>query len=113
MSIKEQLEEDVAAFFRNIEGQLPEAQKRTLLQLIDKYAHLFSTPILLEKHDFEMIKDHARKFLIDSAFPKKVGFKGQEIHPSEANILSVIEGTIMVLNGKECFRKLPKFNYRG
>lgn len=112
MSIKEQLEEDVSAFFENIEGQLPEARKRTLLNLIDKYAHLFSTPIMLTKYDFEMIKDHARKFLINSAFPKKIGSNRGEVHPSEANILSVIEGTITVLNGKECLRKLPKFDYR-
>lgn len=112
MSIKEQLEEDVAAFFRNIEGQLPESKKKTLMHLIDKYAHLFSAPILLTKHDFEMVKDHARRFLIDSAFPKKIGSNRQEVHPSEANILSIIEGTITVLNGKECLRKLPKFDYR-
>ncbi len=112
MSLKDQLEEDIAAFFENIEGQLPESKKKTLRNLIDKYAHLFSTPILLDKHDFDMIKDHAHKFIINSAFPKKIGTNRREVHPSEANILAVIEGTIIVLNGKECLRKLPKFDYR-
>ena len=112
MSIKEQLEADIYAFFENIEKQTAQDKRKTLLLLFDKYLHLFSTPVLLDKHDFEMIKDHARKFLIDSAFPKKVGTNRREISPSEANILSVIEGTIAVLNSKECLRKLPKFDYK-
>lgn len=112
MSINDQLEADVAAFFDNIKGQLPESQRKTLKLLIDKYAHLYSTPVLLDKHDFDMVKSHAHRFLIDSAFPKKIGSNRREVGNYEANVLSVIEGTIMVLNGKECFKRLPRFDYR-
>jgi hypothetical protein len=112
MSIKEQLETDIGAFFRNIEKQSLEDQKKTLVVLIEKYVHLFSTPVLLDKHDFDMIKSHALMFYRDSAFPKFIGSKRQEISATEANVLSIIEGTIMRLNHQECFRKLPKFDYR-
>ena len=112
MSIQDQLEEDIHAFFENIEKQLPDARKKTLKQLIDKYAHLFSTPVLLDKSDFDMIKDHAHRFFINSAFPKKVGANRREFTTYEANTVAVIEGTISVLNNKECFRKLPKFDYK-
>jgi len=112
MSINDQLEADIYAFFENIDKQLPEAKRKTLKLLIDKYAHLFSTPVLLDKHDFDMIKSHGQKFFVDSAFPKKVGSNRREIGTYEANILSIIEGTIMVLNGKECFKKIPRFDYR-
>lgn len=112
MSLQDQLEADIAAFFENIEKQLPEAKKRTLKLLIDKYAHLMSTPVLLDKHDFDMIKDHAHKFFVSSGFPKKLGSNRREISGGEANILSIIEGTITVLNGKDCLKKLPKFDYR-
>lgn len=112
MSMKDQLDTDVEAFFANIKGQLPESQRKTLKLLIDKYAHLYSTPILIDKHDFDMIRDHAHNFLVKSSFPKIVGSSRREISTYEANVLSIIEGTIIVLNNRECFRKLPKFDYR-
>lgn len=112
MSIKDQLEADIHAFFENIEKQLPESKVKTLRLLIDKYAHLSSTPVLLDKNDFEMIKSNAHRFFVDSSFPKKVGSNKREIGSDEANVLSIIEGTITMLNGRECFRKLPKFDYR-
>lgn len=112
MSISDQLEADIHAFFENIENQLPESKRKTLKLLIDKYAHLLSTPVLLDKHDFDMVKSHAQKFFVDTGFPKKVGSNRREISNSDANILSIIEGTITVLNGRECFRKMPKFDYR-
>lgn len=118
MSIQDQLESDISAFFRNIEGQLPEARKKTLKLLIDKYAHLYSTTVVLDKHDFDMIKDHARQFFVNSSFPKKIGstknpgYTNKEISGGDINVLSIIEGTISVLNGKECLKRLPKFDYR-
>jgi hypothetical protein len=112
MSALNDLESDIHAFFEQIEKQTPEGKRKTLKLLVDKYTHLLSTPILLDKHDFEMIKDSAHRFFLDSAFPKKVGLKKREIGTHEANVLSIIEGTISVLNGKDCFKKLPKFDYQ-
>lgn len=112
MSVNDNLDSDIYEFFENIEKQLPEARRRTLKLLIDKYAHLNSTPALLDKYDFDMIKDAAHKFFVSSAFPKKIGSNRREISGSDTNILSIIEGTIQVLNGKDCLKKLPKFDYR-
>jgi hypothetical protein len=112
MSIKDQLETDINAFFQNIEKQTTEDKKKTLILLMDKYIHLFSSPVLLDKYDFEMVKSHAHKFIVDRTFPKFVGPKRSEISSTEANVLAIIEGTIMVLNNKECLRKMPKFDYR-
>jgi hypothetical protein len=112
MSIKDQLDEDIHSFFENIKTQLPETQRKTLLQLVDKYTHLLSTPVLLDKNDFDMIKSHALAFFVDSSFPKVVGSNKREISASEANVLSIVEGTIAVLGSKECFKKSPRFDYR-
>lgn len=112
MSIKDQLDSDIEAFFRNIDGQLYESKKKTLKMLLDKYIHLYSAPVLLDKNDFEMIKSHAHTFYLNSSFPKTVGETRREISQYEANVLSIIEGTIDLLNSKECFKKLPKFDYR-
>jgi hypothetical protein len=112
MSIEDQLESDIVAFFQNIEKQDSGDRKKTLRMLMDKYVHLFSTPVMLDKHDFDMIKSQAHSFFVNSAFPKKLGSNRREVSNYEATTLSVIEGTISVLNGKECFKKLPKFDYR-
>jgi len=112
MSIKEQLNADIHAFFENTEKQLPEYRRKTLLMLIEKYAHLTSTPLLLDKRDFDMIRGYAHTFFINSTFPKFVGDNRREIDQYEANMLSIIEGTIHLLNSKECFKKMPQFDYR-
>ena len=112
MSIKNDLESDILAFFEQTEKQTLEGKKKSLKMLIEKYVHLTTTDCLLDKHDFEMIKDHAHRFFINSAFPKKVGSNRREISSYEANVLSVIEGTITVLNGKDCLKKIAKFDYR-
>lgn len=112
MSALDQLDSDIHAFFNEIEKMTPEGKKKSLKILIDKYAHLMSTPCILDKHDFDMIKDHAHKFFVNSAFPKKIGSNRREVSSYEANILSVIEGTISVLNSRDCLKKLAKFDYR-
>lgn len=112
MSLKDQLESDILIFFTNIEKQLPSDKNKTLRLLIEKYIHLYTVNVLLDKEDFEKVKDYAHRFLIDSAFPKYLGNKRREVSASEAQILSVIEGTIAVLNSKECFKKLPRFDYK-
>lgn len=112
MSLKDQLESDILLFFHNIEKQLPSDQHKALKTLIEKYAHLSMTNAVLDKEDFEKVKDHAREFLVKSSFPKYLGNKKTEVSSSEANVLSIIEGTIIVLNSKECFKKLPRFDYR-
>lgn len=112
MSLKDQLDADVEAFFRNIDKQLPESQRKTLKLLIDKYAHLYSVPILLDRNDFDMIRSYAHNFFTQNNFPKLVGAKRREIGVYEANTLSLIEGTFMLLNNKECFKKMPKFDYK-
>lgn len=112
MSKSYDIDADIHAFFDQIDGQTPEGKRKTLKLLIDKYAHLMSTPCLLDKHDFDMVKSHAHTFFVNSAFPKKVGSNRREISSYEANVLSIIEGTIAVLNGKDCLKKLAKFDYR-
>lgn len=112
MSIKDDLDAEILAFFEQSANQTPEGKCKLLKLLIEKYVHLNTTECLLDKDDFERIKDHAHKFYINSSFPKRVGSKRREISSYEANVLSIIEGTISVLTGKDCFKKLAKFDYK-
>jgi urate oxidase len=113
MSVREQLDSEIYSLLKNIENQTIEDQRKTIILFMDKYIHLFSAPILLDKHDFDMVKSHAHAYIMEKAFPKYLGSKRREVSGTEANVLAIIEGTIIVLNSKECFKKLPKFDYRG
>ena len=112
MSLKDQLESDVYTFFENIEKQDPEDRRKTLRALLEKYAHISTTPCVLNKHDFNMVKDVAHRFFVNSAFPKRICSNRSEVHSSEGNVLAIIEGTIAMLNHNDCFKRLPKFDYR-
>jgi hypothetical protein len=112
MSLKQDLEADILQFFEQTEKLTVGDKRKALKILMEKYIHLSTADCLLDKHDFEMIKDHAHRFYINSAFPKKVGSNRREISSYEANALAIIEGTIQVLNGKDCLKKLAKFDYR-
>jgi len=112
MSHKDQLDSDIAAFFENIASQSTEDKKKTLRQLIEKYAHLSAAPCILDKNDFATVKEAAHNFWMRSAFPKKIGSNRQEICSSESNVLAIIEGTITMLNSKDCLKKIAKFDYR-
>jgi hypothetical protein len=112
MSLKQDLDADILAFFEQIEKQTDEGKRKSLKLFMEKYLHLTTTDCLLDKHDFEMVKDHAHRFYVNSAFPKKIGNNRREISSHEANVLAIIEGTIQVLNGRDCLKKIAKFDYR-
>ena len=112
MSIKREIELEIEAYLIGSEGQSFKDNTKALLELFNKHLDIFSTPVLLDKSDFDMIKSHAHTFMVNSQFPKCVGIKREKIDHNEANILAIIEGTIIVLNNKHFLRKLPKFYYR-
>jgi hypothetical protein len=112
MSLKDQLESDIYTFFDNIEKQDPEDRKKTLKALLEKYAHISTVPCVLTKTDFDVVKDIAHNFFVKSAFPKQIGPNRREVHSSEGNVLAIIEGTISMLNSNDCFKRLPRFDYR-
>lgn len=112
MSLKQDLEQDISEFFRQIEKQLPESQKKTLMLLFDKYMHISTTPVKWVRRDFDMIKENATRLFIDSAFPKQFNNSYSKITAAEAANFCLIVSTIAYLNSQDCLKKLPKFDLK-
>ena len=113
MKLKEKLDVDIKAFFRDIEKMLPEGREKALRILIDKYCHLSSATVLFDKSDFDNIKSHATREFIDKAFPKKFRNSYREITSGESANYCLIKSTISYLYSKDCLKKLPKFDIEG
>lgn len=112
MGLKQQLEQDIAQFFRDIDDMLPEGKKKALELLIEKYCHLSSAPVKWDKSHFEMIKSHAITLFKDKAYPKKFNNSYREFSTQEAPNVCLIEATISHLHSEDCLKKLPKFDVR-
>lgn len=114
MDLEESVEQDIIRFFKDIENQIPQDQRRTLKLLLDKYIHLTQATELLRVHDFSNVVSKAQGYYKDFAFPKYVGSTRRPIgtYFEECTNLCMIEATIEILNGKGCFRKIPKFDYK-
>lgn len=109
---EEELKADIKKALADIEKQLPEHQVKTLMLVFQKHLNLNQGTMLMDKHDFDMIKSFAHREIIDKAFPKYVGSNRREISAQEANVLCIIEATISYLYSKDCLNKLPKFDYK-
>jgi len=112
LRLKEELERDIQQFFQQVENQLPEGKRDTLKLLIDKYCHISSAPILFDKSDFDMIEQFAQKFFVNAHLPKVIGKNRRTIEGGDLRVLAIIEGTISYLQSQDCFKKLPKFDYK-
>lgn len=113
-SIKEQLETDIIRFFEQIESQNVNDQRQTLRNLLGKYIHLSTTNYMMDSYDLTSIISSAK-----SAFSNKQaklflksGSNIRQVCQDELSNLFVIEATINYLNKIECFKKLPKFDYK-
>ena len=112
MTLKESVESDIRKFLNDIEDQSLDDKIRTLRLLMDKYIHLTTADLLLEKYDFEMIKSGAITLYTEKKWPKKLGKYEDDIVGNEVPKVCLIESTITYLNSKDCLKKLPKFNYK-
>ena len=110
--MKENLNSDILAFFRDIEKQTESDKILTLRLLMDKYIHLSQTDLLMDKFDFNEIIGLAKKEIVNKTLPVKIGNTNSLIIETEVPNLCVIEATISHLSKKGCLKKLPKFDYK-
>lgn len=112
MSAKENLEADILAFFRQIENQSIDDQRQTLRLLIDKYIHLTTATMLMDKHDLEVIVSTAKGLMAQKTFPAFLGKNKRRVGEDEQATICIIESTVSHLNKNDCLKRLPKFDYR-
>jgi len=110
--LKDDLEQEINQFFREIHNMLPEGKKKALLLLFDKYMHLSTTPMKLDKGDFDAIKESGIQLFKDQGFPKAFNNSHREISTYEAANFCLIEATISHLYSKDCLKKMPKFDLK-
>ena len=114
MGINDNLRQDIIDFFDNIEGMESNDQVKTLENLINKYAHLNSTTLLLDHRDLQRIIGMSKELMSNSNLKKsfRTSTGNRIVQYEEARILQIICATISFLNSKDCLKKIPKFNYK-
>jgi hypothetical protein len=109
--MKENLDNEIMAFFRDIENQTESDKIRTLRLLLDKHLHISKADYLMDKFDFSAIVGSAKREIVNKTLPVRMGKTDLQIMENEVANLCVIEATILHLNKNGCLKKIPKFDY--
>lgn len=110
--LKKQLEVDVLRFFEQIDTQNSNDKVKTLRNLLDKYLHLNTSDYMMDDHDLRSIVSDAKARFARDNMPIFLGDHKRKVAPGDIPNLCVVEATIAHLNGKDCLKKLPKFDKR-
>jgi len=112
IEIKKQLDIDIDSFFHNIETQMISDQKKSLRDLFEKYLHLNTCDLVMDKSDLLSIVSKSKHLYANERMPIHVGKYKTQLDQEENRKICLIEATIMHLNSKECLKKTPKFDKR-
>jgi len=112
MGVKDEIDTDIINFFKQIENQNTNDKQKTLKNLIDKYAHISQSDYMMDWYDLQSIVNCAKTLFSNKSFPMFLGDKRKRVNQNEQANLCVIEETVRHLNHKECFKKLPRFDFR-
>ena len=112
MGLRKELDVDIARFLEQIENQSHSGKRETLKILLEKYIHLNTCDYILDHDDLRSIIGQAKVLFSSKVFPCFLGSKKRKVSQNDQPNLCVIEATISLLNNKDCFKKLPKFDYR-
>jgi hypothetical protein len=108
-SLEGKISQDALEFLNQIDTLSHSAKRDLLVLLLQKYALLSTTELLLDKRDFDDIISASKGLFAHKTMPVKL--QGSDIpldHHQIAN-LCVIESTISVLNKHKAFNKIPHF----
>ena len=114
MKINDSLEQEIKQLLEVIKTQTFEDQIQTVKNLVDKYSHLNKSSHLMNYYDLISIINTSKGKAGTETMPKFLD-SGSTITKvtSEQQILSfVVEATIGHLNKLDCFKRLPKFDYK-
>ena len=115
MTLKEEVEQDIKNFYKQIESQDFNDKIGTLRVLLNKYAHLSTVDFLMDKNDFDSIISNARGLFVRKSMPTRLvksGIIDVKLEPSEEKNLCLIESAVAFFNKNECLNKLPRFKYK-
>jgi len=110
--LKDEIHQDVLTFFDKIEG-LRHRDKVSMLKLIlEKYALLAQSECLLDQADLFKISGRAKQNMSVDKGQIHLGERRRKLNFEEMKLKCIVEAVVDTLNGKECFKRLPKFDIR-
>lgn len=112
MSLKDEVEVDILAFFDKIDILGSNTRKEILRELLTKYARLSTEELLLDSQDLMKIVDDARQIFSNKTMPIFLGKLKKRVSETDQVNLCMIESTIMFLNSRDSLKRSPKFDVR-
>jgi hypothetical protein len=109
VGIKESVDQDINAFFDQIEGQSLSDKKQSLRNLMEKYIHLTTSEYNMDEQDLRKIVDRAKSIMSNKTMPVYLGQKATEVKQEDLMPMCVIESSVEYFNSKECLKRRPKF----
>jgi len=110
--LKDEIEQDVLTFFDKIEGLAYRDKLEMLRMVLSKYALLSKSDCMLEKADLFAISSHAKKNMAQDQSQVHLGERCHKLNFDEIRMMCITKAVVAVLNGKECFKRMPKFDIR-
>lgn len=103
---------DVNMVLKEMENQNHKDRAETLTLLLKKYMHNNSCELLIGEAELNETIMNASSILIRKSFPIFLGSKKSRVRQDDQAKLCLLESFISVLNKKNCFKRLPKFDYQ-
>jgi len=110
--LKNEIEQDALTFFDKIEGLAYRDKVEMLKLILQKYALLTKSDCMLGKSDLFHISSMAKKNMAQEQAVVHLGEKCHKLNFEEIRMFHITNAVISVLNTKECFKRLPKFDER-
>jgi hypothetical protein len=106
------ISQDVLEFLNLTDKMCYQDKLEMLTLLIKKYALLNKSDVMLNKKDLQDIISKAKQNFTEMPMPVHIEGSDRPVHQLDLPNLCVIEATIALLNKNDCFKKIPKFNYK-
>ena len=110
--LKDEIEQDALSFFDKIEGLAHRDKIEILRLMLQKYALLSQADCMLDRGDLLSISSKAKSNMAQDQATVHLGEKCRKLNFEEVRMMNITNAVIAVLNGKECFKRMPKFDKR-
>ncbi|HLD91643.1 MAG TPA: hypothetical protein VI911_11650 [Patescibacteria group bacterium] len=113
--LNDNIYQDVLETLKVMENQGHSDKVQTLTLLLEKYVHKNKATHLMNNKDLTTIVDDAKTLMAHETFPKFLQTSGRlktQLDQEKQIQLCIVEATIGHLNRLECFKRLPKFDFK-
>lgn len=111
------IRQDALNFINNLDKMPHRERVAKLIELLREHADMGTKDVILDYSDLLSIVGEANKLWVNSSTPMEISKSSKDLghnyvvlNYNEYNQLCLIKSAISVLNKKECFKKIPRFN---